>query len=88
MGLRDRLRRLRRRAEGPVVSIPQQDGTVKRFPEREFVDAFLNAYDRSLGRTDEEHPLCRAVKNSSDPAWRNSFYTAEPPAFEIEDLSE
>lgn len=88
MGLRGRIRRLQKRAEGPVVAILQQDGTARKFPEREFEGAFQNAFARSLGRTDEEHPFCAAARNLSDPAWRNSFYVAEPPEFEVEDLSE
>jgi hypothetical protein len=35
MGLRDRLRTLARRAEGPMVEIEQPDGTYARFPQSE-----------------------------------------------------
>ena len=90
MSLRERLRRLQRRAEGPVVTVPQQDGTVKKFPERDLFPAYLAALDRALGETgpeEPEHPLCAAARNSSDPAWRDSFFVTdwqEP----VEDLSE
>ena len=95
MRLRDRLRRLQRRAEGPIVSIPQQDGTVKRFPERELGPAFVDALDRALGRKGlrheperAEHPICTAARNSSDPQWRESLYVQERPEKPVEDLSE
>ncbi len=90
MDLRNRLRRLQRAAEGSVVSILQQDGTVKRFPEQ-LQEAFLSAVDRATGRTDSdelEHPVCAAARNSSDPEWRNSFYVTEAPEGPVEDLSE
>lgn len=90
MGLRDRLRRLQRRAEGPIVSIPQQDGTVKRFPERDLASAYLDAVDRSTGRSapkDPEHPICAAARNSSDPQWRDNLFVTEWQE-PVEDLSE
>jgi hypothetical protein len=33
LGLRDRLGRLEREADGNMVFVPQKDGTVKRFPQ-------------------------------------------------------
>lgn len=95
MGLRDRLRRLQRMAEGPIVSIPQQDGTVSRFPERELGPAFIDALDRELGRKglrsdpeQPEHPICLAARNSNDPEWRNSLYVTDRPEEYVPDLSE
>ncbi len=96
MGLRDRLRRLQRMAEGPIVGIPQQDGTVSRFPERDLGPAFVDALDRELGkkglRSDPEqpeHPLCTAARNTSAPQWRNGLYVADRPEVPIPaDLSE
>ncbi len=95
MGLRDRLKRLRERAEGPEVIVPQQDGTVKKFAERELGPAFVDALDRELGRKglrsdpeEPEHPLCAAARNSSDPEWSNSLYVTDRPEKPIEDLSE
>ncbi len=46
MGLRDRLRRVERVAEGEMVDVPQRDGTVKRFTLAEAQDAYLNMMDR------------------------------------------
>jgi hypothetical protein len=72
------------------MTIPQRDGTVKRFPERDLRPAFANALDRSLGRSgpdEPEHPVCVAARNSSDPKWRDSFFVVEW-AEPVEDLSE
>ena len=95
MGLRDRLRRLQRAAEGPIVSIPQQDGTVEKFPEREMGPAFVDALERELGKKglrhdpeQPEHPICLAARNSSDPEWRNSLYVTDRPEEHVPDLSE
>lgn len=95
MGLRDRLRRLQRAAEGPIVTIPQQDGTVKRFSERDLGPAFVDALDRALGKKglrhepeQPEHPICTAARNSSDPEWYDSLYVQERPEHPVEDLSE
>ncbi len=86
MSLRDRLRKLQRAAEGPVVSIPQQDGSVKRFPERDLGPAYVDALDRALGNKglrhepeQPEHPICTAARNSSDSRWRDSLYVQERP---------
>ena len=95
MGLRDRLRRLQRTAEGPIVTIPQKAGTVRRFPERELGPAYVDALDRALGEKglrhepeQPEHPICTAARNSSDPQWRESLYVQERPEKPVEDLSE
>ncbi len=89
MGLRDELHRLRREAEGGLISIPQRDGTVRRFPESDLAAAFLNALDRERGEDVPEHPLSSAARNSPDPQWRDSVLVGpeEVPA-PPEDLSE
>ncbi len=91
MGLRDKLRQLERRAEGHMIVIPQQDGTVKRFPEYQLAEAYVQALDRECGVADPEepeHPLSVAARNSSDPWWRNSCYWADLSDRPVEDLSE
>jgi hypothetical protein len=93
MGLRDAVRRLQKRAEGPLVVIPLEGGGVARFPESQLADAYLIANAREGGQTTEDHPLCRACRHSSDPRWRNSVWAGpedeEIAEFEeIEDLSE
>jgi hypothetical protein len=93
VGLRNRIKRLERDARGEMIEIPQQDGTVKRFPESAAKDAFLNAYER-LGAGEDappEHPLSTAARNSSDPNWSESFYaTCGPDEWTkpVKDLSE
>ena len=89
MGLRDRLRQLERRSEGGMALIPQPDGSVSRFRERDLADAYLVALDRELGRSSEDHPLCQAARRSPDPKWSESFFAGpevvpDPPP----DLSE
>ena len=93
MGLRDAVRRLQKRAEGPLVVIPQEDGTVRRFHQSQLAGAYLIANAREGGLTRDDHPLCQAARNSSDPKWRESVWSGpsdeEIAEFEeIEDLSE
>jgi hypothetical protein len=76
LGLKDKLRRLERSSKGEWISIPQQDGTVRRFSRSAYRDAFLNTIDR-LGAGEAappRHPLLEAAANSSDLTWRNSFF--------------
>jgi hypothetical protein len=75
--LRGWLRRLERESEGEMVSIPQQNGSVARFPQTAYKEAFLNAADRIGGGADvpPRHPLLEAARNSSDPRWRESFFS-------------
>lgn len=93
MSFRDRLRRFERAAEEEMIVIPQQDGTVKRFPEPAGMDAYLNLMDR-LGAGEDappEHPLIEAARNSSDREWSESFFAVGDPeewVQPIEDLSE
>ena len=78
MGLRGWIKRLERGSAEELISIPQVDGSVKRFSEADLKAAFLNGIDRATAEREEdrppEHPLLIAAKNSSDPKWRNSFY--------------
>lgn len=77
------LKRLERAAEEEQYAIPQLDGTIRRFPASQGMEAFMALMD---GR---DHPLAEACRNSSDPRWSRSFYTAIPPDLEeLEDLSE
>ena len=81
MGLKERLRRLEERVEGEVVSIPQRDGTVARFPKTALRDSFLNLMNR-LGAGEgapPEHPLIEAVRNSGDPKWSGTVWEAGDP---------
>ena len=81
MGLRDRIKRAERAARGEEIQIPQRDGTVARFPESAGKEAYANWLDR-LGAGEDappEHPLLRAVRNSSDPEWLNSAYMVDDP---------
>ena len=91
MGFRDKLKRLERLAEGEMIVIPQQDGTVAKFSRSAAADALTNFFDR-LGAGEDappEHPLIEAARNSSDPWWRESLYSVnEDITAPIEDLSE
>ena len=93
MGLRSRLQKLEREAEGEMLAIPQRDGTVKRSPPGAGMDAYINFMDR-LGAGEgapPEHPLIEAVRNSSDPKWLHSFFAVEDPdewVKPVPDLSE
>ena len=89
MGLKDRLRQLERKSEGEMVLIPQLGRDVARFPKADLADAFIVALDRELGRTTEDHPLCKAARHSPDPEWSESVFAGpevvpDPPP----DLSE
>jgi hypothetical protein len=81
VGLRDRLRHLERTAEGEMLVIAQRDGTVRRFPQEAYKEAFMNHMAR-LGAGEDappEHPLIEAARNSSDPEWSNSFFATDDP---------
>ncbi len=90
MGLRDRLRRLEREAEGEMVMVPQPDGTVKRFPQSALREAFMTNMERLRGEDVPHHPLSVAAAESPDPEWSRSFYSAAWTAIvaPVEDLSE
>ena len=90
MGLRRRVKRLEKETEGGTVSIPQRDGTVKRFPEADLLESFTTNMKRLRGEDVPPHPLGLAAAGSPDPEWSRSMYSADwvtivtPP----EDLSE
>jgi len=92
VGLRDKLKRLERDAREEMIEIPQQDGTVARFPQSAQREAYMNLIDR-LGAGEvapPEHPLTAAARNSSEPKWSESFYAVNDDGWTdpIEDLSE
>ena len=83
MSLKNRLKRLEREAEQEMIVIPQTDGTVKKFPHSDGMEALLALVD---GR---DHPLAEAARSSPDPRWEKSVYSAFPIDREgVEDLSE
>lgn len=83
MGLRRWVKRLEREAREEMIEVEQPDGTVKRFPASDGMDALLALTD---GR---DHPLAEAVRSSPDPKWARSFYNAFPiNKDEVPDLSE
>ena len=89
MGLRDRLRKLVRDADGEIVTIPQQDGPPARFPASASADAYLSAIRRTCGEDVPEHPLSAAARTSSAAEWRDSVVAApEEVPTPPEDLSE
>lgn len=92
MGLRGRLRKLERDAEEEMIVIPQNDGTVKKFPQSAGIDAYMNLLDR-LGAGEDappEHPLIAAARNSSDPQFSESFFAMNDEGWTgpVEDLSQ
>ena len=93
MSLRQRLKRLEAEAEGEMITVPQKDGTVARFPPGAGMEAFMNFMDRhgAGNEAPPEHPLIAAARNSSDPKWAGSFFAVEDPegwTRPVEDLSE
>jgi hypothetical protein len=90
VGLKDRLRRLEREAEGEMVFVPQKDGTAKRFPQSALQQAFMTNMKRLRGEDVPHHPLGVAAAASPDLEWSRSFYSAAWTAIValVEDLSE
>jgi hypothetical protein len=93
MGIGDRLRKLERVSKRDAVHIPQEDGTVKSFPQSALQKAFLTEVARMRGEDVPEHPLTKAVRTSSDPNWSNSFFAGMTTADggdprDVPDLSE
>jgi hypothetical protein len=81
MGLRGWTRRLERQSKKEMIEIRQRDGTTRRYPEHELMEAYRNFYER-LGAgedTSPEHPLIEAARNSSDPQRSQSALGIEPP---------
>jgi hypothetical protein len=93
MRIGDRLNKLERMSKRDAVHIPQEDGTVKSFPQSALKDAFLSEVDRMRGEEVPRHPLTEAVSTSSDPNWSNSFFAGMTTADggdprDVPDLSE
>lgn len=91
MGHKRRLRHLEQLAEGDMLTIPQKDGTVAKFPTSAGEEAFLNFIARMGAGVDAppEHPLIEAARNSSEARWSESFFAAsDDVTAPIEDLSE
>lgn len=92
MALWARLRKQEQAAEEQIIAVPQQDGTVRRFPQSAGMDAYMNLIDRMGAGEDAppEHPLIVAASNSSDPTWSESFYAMNDDDWtdHIEDLNE
>ena len=76
MGLRDRLRRLEKEAEGEMVVVPQKGGTAKRFPQSALQESFVTNMRRLRGEDVPHHPLGVAAAESPDPEWSRSLYSA------------
>ncbi len=77
MGLRRRVKRLEKETEGGTVSIPQRDGTVKRFPQSALQDSFLVNMQRLRGENVPPHPLGLAAAQSPDLEWSRSMFSAD-----------
>jgi hypothetical protein len=88
VGLRGRMRRLERLAEGGLVSIPQPDGPPVKFPASDLEAAFLANTRRLVGEDVPAHPLSEAAARSPDPKWRETLYASAPVGEAVEDLSE
>jgi hypothetical protein len=89
--MRSRLRRLEQAARKDYISIPQEDGSVAKFPPRAAWEAMLNISARRGAGDDAppEHRLLLAARNSSDALWSNSLYTERVDPYQVvEDLSE
>ena len=91
-GIRGWLRRLERREDDQAaIRIPQRDGTVRRFPQSAFADAFLTNSRLLNGEDVPQHPLTSAIENGTDRTLHETFYsrmTLGDEASLLEDLSE
>ena len=89
-GLRDRLRRLEKEAEGETVLVPQKDGTTKRFPQSALRESFVTNMQRLRGEDVPPHPLGVAAAESPDPGWSRSIYSVAwtQTVVPVEDLAE
>ena len=75
MRIGDRLNKLERLSTRNAVHIPQEDGTVRSFPQSALQAAFLTEVDRMRGADITRHPLTEAASTSSDPNWFGSFFS-------------
>ena len=73
-----------------MVFVPQEDGTVKRFPQSALQESFVANMKRLRGEDVPPHTLGMAAAESSDPGWSRSFYSAAwtDIVTPVEDLSE
>ena len=73
-----------------MVFVPQEDGTVKRFPQSAPQEAFMTNMKRLRGEDVPHHPLGVAAAESPDPGWGRSLYSAAWTEIvaPVEDLSE
>jgi hypothetical protein len=76
------IKRLEREAREEMIEVRQPDGSIKKFPASDGIDALLALMD---GR---DHPLAQAVRNSPDPEWEKSVYNIFPIDPDTPDLSE
>jgi hypothetical protein len=104
VALRDRLRRLRRKAEEDGILIRQVDGSVRAFDRMDALgQLFLARYDITIGRGVPDNPVMRAYQNASPEGGRAvedlardldggkmdlAQLVEEAETFEVEDLSE
>ena len=94
MGLRNRLKRLERVSKAEMVSIPQLDGSIARFPRSALKEAFLRNMDFLHARANgeeppEPHPLQLALWNAAQPEpWHETYYDLIEDSGPVEDLSE
>jgi len=79
--LKGRLRKLQEELTGEMITIPQSDGTVRRFPPGAGEAALLNFIERIGAGEDApaEHPLMEAARNSCEPKWAGSFFAVNDP---------
>ncbi len=79
-----------------MIEIPQRDGTVKRFPQSDLMEAFLYLVKVAVGDASlpEEPEIFGALRNAREPAqkWMGTFYFDPadiiPAAEPVPDLSE
>lgn len=88
--LRSWLKRLEHTSRRELINIPQQDGSTTRFTPDDLEEAFLANLRKLKNKEEEEHPLATAASSSSDPRWRESYFST--PAIsaggKLADLSE
>jgi hypothetical protein len=97
MGIREEVRRLRRRAEREALVIPQLNGPPAKFPRSVLQDVFAHNMRRLAGEDLAPHPVSLAVASSPEPnRYAGTFLDGEhlvvdldgePIEEELEDLS-
>ena len=94
MGFRDKIKKLERLAERDVIEIPQKAGSVARFPQSAYKEAFLRNIAILRARANREeppepHPLSLAVRDAAHrESWHDSVFDMLGETGDIEDLSE